>query len=142
VRVYLDSSPIIYLVEGIAPYAATLEARLARLQATLVCSELSRLECRVRPIRDKEDALLAAFDSYFADIVEDVIPLSRQVIDRATQLRARYCLRTPDAIHLAAAIVGDCDAFLTNDYRLAQCAEIPIEVIGNSAMEPDAQPGH
>ena len=58
VRVYLDSSPIIYLVEGIAPYVATLEVRLARSQTTLVCSELSRLECRVKPIRDKEDALL------------------------------------------------------------------------------------
>ena len=74
--------------------------------------------------------------------LDEHIPVSRQVIDRATQLRARYYLRTPDAIHLAAAIVGGCDVFLTNDYRLTQCAEIPIEVIGDSAMEAHAQPGN
>lgn len=46
-----------------------------------------------------------------------------------TLLRARYGFRTPDAIHLAAAIVHDCDLFITNDYRLRQCAEIAVETI-------------
>lgn len=94
-----------------------------------MCSELSRLECRVKPLRDGEPALLAAFDSYFADIIAQVIPLSHSVIDLATDLRARYNFRTPDAIHLASAISGQCDLFLTNDLYLERCQEIPIELI-------------
>jgi predicted nucleic acid-binding protein len=130
VRVYLDSALLIYLVEDVPPYARPLETRLSAPDTVQVCSELSRLECRVKPLRDGQGALLAAFDSYFAEIIGELLPLSRQAIDEATELRARYSFRTPDAIHLAAAIVGGCDLFLTNDQRLNRCREIDVEVIG------------
>ncbi len=127
-RIYLDSAPLIYLVENIAPYASTLTTRLAAPNTTQVCSELSRLECRVKPIRDGEAALLTAFDSYF-DIISETIPLTRPVIDLATELRARHGFKTPDAIHRAAAIIGDCDVFLTNDYCLDRCSRVTVEVV-------------
>lgn len=123
-RVYMDSAPIIHLVEDVVPYVQTLEARLFVPGTIQLCSDLTRLECRVKPMQEGQTALLAAFDRYFADVVNDVVPLSRRVLDRATSLRARYGFKTPDAIHLAAAIVGECDLFLTNDRRLCQCAEI------------------
>lgn len=128
-RVYLDSAPIIYLVEDILPYNSALVSRLSAPNVIQVCSELSRLECRVKPIRDGEEALLAAFDSYFREIVNEVLPLSRQALERATLLRARYGFRTPDAIHLAAAIDSGCDLFLTNDSQLARCQEITVEAV-------------
>jgi predicted nucleic acid-binding protein len=128
-RVYLDAAPVIYLVEQVEPYASELEARLGVPGTIQVCSDLTRLECRVKPIRDGEDALLSAFDRYMREIVTEVLPLSSQVIDQATLLRARYGFRTPDAIHLAAAIVHECDLFVTNDQRLRQCTEIAVETI-------------
>jgi uncharacterized protein len=51
------------------------------------------------------------------------------VIDRATDIRARYGFRTPDAIHLAAAVVSGCDVFLTNDYRLNRFPDVAMDVI-------------
>jgi predicted nucleic acid-binding protein len=128
-RVYLDSAPIIYLVEDVVPYASELEGQLSVLGTVQVCSDLTRLECRVKPIRDGEPALLAAFDRYFADVIAEVVPLVPQVIDQATLLRARYAVSTPDALHLAAAIFSGCDLFLTNDHRLARCAEIPVQIV-------------
>ena len=80
-------------------------------------------------MRDNEPALLTAFDRYFSEIITIIIPISQQVIDEATQLRAKYGFRTPDAIHLAAAIVSGCDTFLTNDNRLEQCKEIQVETL-------------
>ena len=124
-RVYLDSAPIIYLVEDILPYTSALVSRLSAPNVIQVCSELSRLECRVKPIRDGEEALPAAFDSYFREIVNEVL----QALERATLLRARYGFRTPDAIHLAAAIDSGCDLFLTNDSQLARCQEITVEAV-------------
>lgn len=128
-RVYLDSAPLIYLVENVSPYATTLITRLATPGTIQVCSELSRLECRVKPLRDGQTDLLTAFDTYFTHIITHVIPLSRQVIDQATELRARYGFKTPDAIHLAAAIIDGCNLFLTNDHRLDKCTEIAIETV-------------
>ncbi len=130
-RIYLDSAVLIYLIEDVAPYASTLEARLAEPDIIQVCSDLSRLECRMKPIRDRQMALLTAFDSYFSQIINEIIPLSRQVVDHATELRARYGFRTPDAIHLAAALVGGCDLFLTNDHRLDKCTDIRVEVLSD-----------
>ncbi len=128
-RIYLDTAPLIYLVENVPPYVSVIADRLAAPGTIQVCCELSRLECRVKPIRDSEIALLAAFDSYFAAIASEIVPLTRQVIDVATDLRARYGFRTPDAIHLAAAVVDSCDLFLTNDHQLARCTEIPVEIV-------------
>jgi predicted nucleic acid-binding protein len=105
-RICLDAMAIIYLVEAVEPYASALESRLVVPGTVQVCSELARLECRVKPIRDGEHAVLDAFDRYFAEVVTEIVPLCRQVIDQATLLRARYGIRTPDAIHLAAAITS------------------------------------
>ncbi len=49
--------------------------------------------------------------------------LAAPVFERAARLRARHRLKTPDAIHLAAALEHGCDEFWTNDRRLAAAAE-------------------
>jgi predicted nucleic acid-binding protein len=41
---------------------------------------------------------------------------------QAAQLRARFGLKTPDALHLACAQHHGCDALWTNDGRLAQAS--------------------
>jgi len=110
-RICLDAMTIIYLVEAVEPYASALESRLAVPGTVQVCSELARLECRVKPIRDGEHAVLDAFDRYFAEVVTEIVPLSRPVIDQATLLRAHYGIRTPDAIHLAAGSPADVICF-------------------------------
>jgi predicted nucleic acid-binding protein len=43
-------------------------------------------------------------------------------LNLATDLRAQYRLKTPDALHLAAAITAGCDEFWTNEHRLEQAA--------------------
>src|SRR5689334_18166283 len=127
-RVYLDTALIIYLVEAVTPYVTTVEVRLSNPDTYQVCSDLSWLECRVKPMREGDIDLLADYDDYFDMNAREVMPLTREVIDHATALRARYGFKTPDAIHLAAAIVGQCDTFLTNDRRLNKCSEIKVEV--------------
>ncbi len=44
-------------------------------------------------------------------------------------MRADLGFKTPDALHLAAAIEGGCDRFLTNDARLSRCTDIAVEVL-------------
>ena len=128
-RIYLDSAPIIYLVENIPPYVDFLKQRLSSEDTHQVCSDLTRLECRVKPLRDEQMALLFAFDTYFDDIISESVPLSRAVMDRATEIRAQYGFKTPDAIHLACAAIAECDIFLTNDKQLKQFNEIAVEII-------------
>jgi predicted nucleic acid-binding protein len=81
----------------------------------------------VTPLRERDVELLADLDALFADAV--VVALTREVIDRATELRARHGVKTPDAIHLAAAVASGCDVFLTDDLRLAHVTGIAVEVV-------------
>ncbi len=128
-RIYLDSAVIIYDVEQVSPYSELLDSRLSPSDLVIVTSELARLECRVKPLRDENAALLEDFDDYFEEIVEVMVPVSREVIDLATGVRARYGFKAPDALHLGAAIWSECGTFLTNDHRLDRFQEIPIEVV-------------
>lgn len=128
-RIYLDSAPVIYVVERHARYAEYLDTRLSIPGDTLVASDLTRLECRVLPVREGNHRVLQDFDDYFETRVSEMIRLTREVIDMATLIRARYGFATPDAIHLSAALVSGCDVFLTNDNRLARFDAMSVEVI-------------
>jgi predicted nucleic acid-binding protein len=125
----LDAAPVIYLVENAQPLAAAVEAYIARPGSELVSTELTRLECCVKPMRDTNATVLRQFERFFSRTVHESVPLSRDVMDRATEVRARYGFATPDSIHLAAALVAGCDVSLTNDHRLSRAVGIQVEVI-------------
>ncbi|GDX11277.1 hypothetical protein LBMAG57_30490 [Verrucomicrobiota bacterium] len=126
-RVYLDSATVIYLVENIAPWEAAVQAVLRRPGAVPQANLLTRLECRVLPLREGRTSLLADYDAFFTSLHGGLLGLDAAVFEKAAALRASLNLRTPDALHLAAAIVGGCDTFLTNDQTLQRCTEIHIE---------------
>jgi predicted nucleic acid-binding protein len=49
-------------------------------------------------------------------------PFDQSVFDRATDLRVTHRPKTPDALHLAAALSAGCAEFLTNDRQLLLAA--------------------
>jgi predicted nucleic acid-binding protein len=128
-RLYLDAAPVIYAVEQVAPFFPTVDARLSAAGVVRVASDLTRLECRVKPVREGNADLLKDYDDFFAYAVAEIVALSREVMDRATEIRARYGFKTPDAVHLAAAVATRCEVFLTNDHRLDRFLDIAIEVV-------------
>ena len=95
--------------------------------AGLMTSRISRLECRSKPTRDRDAALLARYDAAFART--RIVDVTAPIIERATELRARYGFRSPDAIHLATAINEGADVFITGDAALARCTEIAVDVL-------------
>jgi predicted nucleic acid-binding protein len=134
-RIYLDACCIIYLVEAASPFHATIVSRLLRHQADaasrLITSRLSWLECRIRPLKDNDHKLLAAYDQLFAAKRMLIVEITAEVVANAATLRARYGFKTPDAIHLASAIEEKAELFLTGDSSLARCTEIAVEVLEN-----------
>lgn len=130
-RLYLDTVATIFLVEKVPPFYEIILERILHTQAKIVVSEMNRLECRVKPLKTKDLALLKDFDDFFASEVFKIVPLNRKVIDKATTLRAAYSFKTPDAIHLAAAISTRCKTFLTHDIVLKNCSEIRVELISD-----------
>jgi predicted nucleic acid-binding protein len=130
-RIYFDSCVLIYRIEQREPWAAAVNAGLASLESTgagLVVSELTRLECRVRPIALGRDDMLSDYDRFFAQPMLAWQALDRPVFERATALRAAHRLKTADALHLSAAIEARCHQLWTNDKRLTAAASGQLEV--------------
>jgi uncharacterized protein len=123
---------VIRLVEGDAATRAPPVARLTPalgVPGSLVTSRLSRLECRSKPLRAGDRATLAQFDVFFTGVELVLAEVSPAVVERATDLRARYNLKTPDAIHYATAVEIGATAFLTGDRALSRCSDVPVEVL-------------
>jgi len=131
-RLYLDSAPIIYFIEGSPALREAVSARLAGTRNgpdIAVVSHLGRMECRVKPLREDNRPNLERYDRFFAAEGVELVDTDAPVWDMATELRARHGLRVPDALHLACAIVNRCDRFLTNDHRLDRIQEVPVEIL-------------
>ncbi len=125
-RVYFDSSAMIYFVEGVSPWAPRIQSRIDA-GATMVLSDLTRMECCVLPLRTGNAALLARYVALFS--VAEFAPITTAVFDRAAHIRAKHGFKTPDAIHLAAATKSGCDAILTNDVQLTRFPGVAVAVV-------------
>ena len=55
--------------------------------------------------------------------------MTRDVIERAAELRAKYRIKLVDALHLAAAILNRANLFLSNDDDLLRVTEIKVLVL-------------
>jgi predicted nucleic acid-binding protein len=132
VLIYCDSVILIYWLDQVGPFHLRAQTRMVALQSAgdqVAVSDLTRLECRVGPLKRKDPGALAVIDGFFARPDARLVPLTAAVFDRAAQLRADLNFKTPDALHLATAIESGCNCFLTNDTRLSRCTDITIEVL-------------
>jgi predicted nucleic acid-binding protein len=130
--IYIDSCILIYAVEDRTPRGDDVRARLAHTEDHLAISPLVMLECLVAPLRANNLPLHDRFTRAFERC--ELIDLSVAEHLRAAELRARHGLRTPDALHLAAAQLSGCTALWTNDARLASASSgLAVDVTGSGS---------
>lgn len=119
--IYLDSCVVIYAFERHPLYGAKVLAALGGAAGEgFAISPLVKFECLVGPMRTGNLVLQRYYEEGLTRLVS--LPLSDEVFLQAAELRARFGLKTPDALHLAAAQHHACDALWTNDERLANAA--------------------
>lgn len=132
---FLDACALIYRFEGAPAFrlaTTTLIAQLAAMQplAVLAVSRLSVLECRVKPLRDGDAALLKRYDDFFGAV--PIVELSPVVVGLATELRVRHGLKTPDALQAACALsLPGTVVFVTADAGFAKVSTLDVRLINN-----------
>jgi predicted nucleic acid-binding protein len=130
--VYCDSVILIYFFDHTGPLNVRATNRLAALAAAgdrIAVSDLVGLEYRVKPVKTADTVKLTLFDAFCSRPDVQVVPITTAVFDRATLIRAAYNFKLGDSLHLAAAVEGGCDRFLTHDNRLSSCTDIPVEIL-------------
>jgi len=91
-----------------------------------VTSRIARLECRCKPLRDKQNDLLLLYDIFFASKEVAIREIDAAVVEKATDLRATVGLKPADAIHAASAILAGVIEFWTTDAQLTKCPGLTV----------------
>jgi predicted nucleic acid-binding protein len=132
-RLGLDTAPIIYFVQAHPQYDTVVTEifqQIDRGNVTGVTSVITLTEVLTQPLRHQA----ADLQRQYRDLLKNSVNLALVLIDpaiaeQAAALRARYNLRTPDALQVAAALSADCQAFVTNDRQLQRVTELSIIIL-------------
>lgn len=128
--VALDTSLFIYLIEESPewlPLVLSIFASAANGERVLVTSELTLLEVLVVPYRTGDLSLAERYEALLTRSRGlTMVNIERNQLRAAAQLRARYKIKTPDALQIASALTARCSTFLTNDRRLPQIGGLRV----------------
>ena len=90
------------------------------------------MEVLVVPYRSGNSSLADRYESLLTNSRGlRFIEVDRHLLKAAAQLRATFKLKPPDAIQVAAGLVGDCKSFLTNDRRIRSVPGLKILQVKN-----------
>ena len=121
-KLYLDSSAIVKLVQREAESSALRRYLRRHGESARVTSALARVEV-VRAVSPGGAAAIAHARRQLSTLYQ--VALDREILDAAANLVPEARLRSLDAVHLASAQVlgADLQAIVTYDQRMADAAD-------------------
>ena len=132
-RICIDTAPFIYLIEQNPKYLGILRPIFAEIDAGKIdalTSNITLLEVLVLPFKTKNESLAEKYREILLyaeglttfEIAHDVSKLS-------SKLRAKYLIRSLDAIQIAVGVIYGADVFLTNDSSLKKVRDIRVVIL-------------
>ena len=131
----LDTAPLIYFIEDVAPYADLLESAFELLSSHrlgAVTSTITLAEILTKPLAEKKYGLVEEIKftlKSFSSLT--MFAIDEKLAEAAALVRARHAIRLPDALQVAAAIQGEATLFITNDKRLKQIDAFEVLVLSD-----------
>ncbi len=133
--IYLDTAPFIYLIEEHPLYHVVIskifEAH-ARGEFLFITSVLTLSEVFAQPYFKRKPGISEKYEFILTE-TDNLLLLDFQLKEakKAAELKSKYKLAMPDAIHLATAIENKADFFLTNDKALTKINSLEIILLSN-----------
>ena len=141
--VALDTAIFIYFIEEHATFLPVVEPIFEAIQAgriEAVTSTLTLLETLVIPYRAGNAPLAEQYEALLTRSGHfKLVELDHALLRTAAQLRARFRIKTPDALQVSAALATGCKTFLTNDRKLPTIAGLAILDLASYADAPRGQ---
>ncbi|MER0239140.1 type II toxin-antitoxin system VapC family toxin [Fulvimarina sp. MAC8] len=118
-RLYLHTNIFIAGVEQAGPRAIRLFDPIAAGSVKVVTSEITLSETLVKPLELLREEVALIYTRFFADDTGvESIPVSRSILLRSAEIRARAGGKLPDAIHVATAPDSGCEIVVSNDRKM------------------------
>ena|SRR6266511_33489 len=137
----LDTMIWIYEVEADPVFGSIVRSffrdRLAAGSNRAGSSILALGELLVRPLALGRADLVQSFRTAITSSTGfSVWDATRDVVEKAAELRAKYRLKMMDALHVASAVTNRADIFLTNDAGLRRVTEVKVLVVADYLPSP------
>jgi len=119
----IDTPVFIYHLEAHDKYSALAQKCFSSLENGKwqgITSPITLMEINVHPWRVGREDVARKYETLlmnFPNLV--IVDIDRDIARIAAQLRARFDVRPPDALQIAAALAMGGKGFLTNDHRLS-----------------------
>jgi len=129
-KIGIDSSVLIYLFNN-EPKKHKKIAEILSLSKKIVASSILHLEIATGFYKKDKLPLIDVLNN-LPEICEnfEYTNADIKICSVAAYLRSKYqFLKTPDAIHIATAILTKSDYFLTSDKKLSKISEIRVETV-------------
>jgi len=132
-RICIDTAPFIYFIEKDPKYLSILRPIFAEIDAGKIdalTSTITLLEVLVLPFKTKNESLAEKYREIllYAEGLT-TFEIFHEVSELSSKLRAKYSIRTPDAIQIAVGIIYGADTFLTNDSDLKKVHDIRVVIL-------------
>src|SRR4030065_1875674 len=96
-------------------------------------STLAMLEVLVQPYKQNNDELVNQFYALLTTYPNlQWIGLTTTIADTGARLRAKYAIKTPDAILLATAIHAGASSFIGNDNKMKGITELDALILNDT----------
>lgn len=129
----IDSMVFIYHLEAApqcVPFTDVLFRLLEEGELEGITSTITLLEILVKPRLEGNNVAVEDYRMLLNTFPNlNLVGVDAQVAERASELRAKYGLKTPDAIQITAALVRETPAFVTNDSSLKKVGELDVLVM-------------
>jgi len=90
-----------------------------------VTSTITLMEILVKPKKEGNEEAANEYKFILQTFPNlEIRQVDAEVAERAADIRARYGVRLPDALQVAASLTNNADAFITNDKELKKIREI------------------
>jgi predicted nucleic acid-binding protein len=137
-QIGVDTSLFIYLIERHPVYLSVVRPLFERASnghLRIVTSVVSLIEILTLPLAQQKAVYVSEYREMLLNTNSIVtLPIGISIAERAAELRARFGLRTPDAIQIAAALDVSCSIWMTNDRQLKRVTD--LRVITLDEIEP------
>lgn len=132
-KVCIDTAPIIYFIEKHPKYLNTIKSLFVEIGAgniEAITPTITLLEVLVHPFRKNDHSLARKYREvllYSENLT--TYEISHEVSELSAKLRAKYSIKTPEAIQTAVCILYGANTFLTNDPDLKKVSEAKVLIL-------------
>ncbi len=134
-RIFLDTNAVIYFLNETEPFFTPLKKAILQFKASgaeFYTSTITDAEYMVKPLSENQFDKIINYADFIREFEFQRLYINEVVARRSAEIRAKYRgIKLADALQLAASIVNECSAFLTNDRQLSQVNEANIVLISD-----------